>query len=80
MAAEQPEQRSEMLIYQTEDGQTRIGVRLADESVWLTQAAMAELFQTTVANINIHIRNIFEEKELDEEATIKDYLIVQREG
>jgi hypothetical protein len=80
MVTKLPDHHSEMLIYQTEDGQTRIGVRLEDETVWLTQATIAQLFQTTVANINIHVGNILEEGELDEETTIKDYLIVQQEG
>ncbi len=63
-------QPSEILIYQTEDKQTRIEVRLDRETVWLTQKQMAELFQTTVPNINIHIRNILEEGELEQGATI----------
>jgi len=53
--------RSELLIYQTEDGRTRIQVRLEDETVWLTQKLMAELFQKDVRTINEHIRNIFAE-------------------
>lgn len=75
-----PKTQSEILIYQTEDGRTRIDVRLQDETVWLSQIHMAELFQTTVANINIHLKNIYTEQELDESATIKEYLIVRREG
>jgi hypothetical protein len=71
---------SEMIIYQTEDGKTKLEVRLENETVWLTQKLMAELFQTTVPNINIHLKNIFEEGELDEAATIKDFLIVRLEG
>jgi hypothetical protein len=71
---------SEILIYQSPDGKTRIDVALADESVWLSQAQMAELFQTTKQNISLHIKNIFEEKELEEEATVKQNLTVQREG
>ena len=51
--------RSELLIYQTEDGRTRIQVRLEDETVWLTQADMAQLFQTTPQNITLHLKNIF---------------------
>jgi len=74
------ENSSEIILYQTEDGQTRIEVRLEDESVWLTQIMMADLFQTSVPNINIHIRNILEEGELLAEATIKEYLIVRSEG
>ena len=71
---------SQMLIYQFEDGQTRIEVQLEAESVWLTQKQMAELFRTTVPNINLHLKNIFEEGELDDRATIKNFLIVQNEG
>jgi len=71
---------SEILLYQTEDGQTRIDVRLKNESAWLTQAAMAELFQTSPQNITLHIRNIYNDGELVEGATCKDYLQVQKEG
>jgi len=74
------EEKSDILIYQAEDGKTRIDVRLEDETVWLSQISMAELFQTTVANINMHIKNILEEGELNERATIKDFLIVRDEG
>lgn len=70
----------EILLYQTEDGQTRLDVRLSGDTVWLSQAQMAELFQTTVPNINLHLRNIYEEGELDQKATIKEYLIVRKEG
>ncbi|MDD2270697.1 MAG: virulence RhuM family protein [Desulfuromonadaceae bacterium] len=69
----------EFLVYE-EGGRIKINVRLEDETVWLTQAGLAELFQTTVANINIHLKNIFAEGELSEAATIKDYLIVRSEG
>jgi len=72
--------RSDLLIYQTEDGRTRIQVRLEDETVWLTQADMAQLFQTTSQNITLHLKNIFQEGELDEAATCKDFLQVQTEG
>ena len=72
--------KGQILIYQTEEGQTRLEVRLAGETVWLTQKAMAELYQTSVPNINIHIQNIYNEGELRPEATIKDFLIVQKEG
>jgi hypothetical protein len=68
----------QMLIYR--DGSLNLQVRLDGQTVWLTQAGMAELFQTSVPNINIHIRNILEEHELEQAATIKDYLIVQIEG
>jgi hypothetical protein len=75
-----PEKRSEILIYQTEDGQTRIDVRLEAETVWLTQAAMAELYQITPQNVTLHIRNIYREGELQTQATCKEYLQVRQEG
>ena len=71
---------SQIIIYQTANGQTKLEVRLENETVWLTQKAMAELFQTTTQNITIHIKNIFEEGELSEMATCKDFLQVQKEG
>ena len=71
---------SDLILYRTEDGRSRVEVRLEDETVWLSQAAMAQLFETTVANINIHLKNIFAEGELAENRTIKDFLIVAREG
>jgi hypothetical protein len=52
---------SQMLLYQAPDGRTRLEERLQDETVWLTQAQMAELFQTTRQNVSLHIRNIYEE-------------------
>lgn len=69
-----------MVIYQSDDGQIRLETRLENETLWMTQNQMAELFQTTVANINIHIKNILDEGELLEAATIKDFLIVRLEG
>ena len=71
---------SEIIIYQTEDGSTKIDVRMENETVWLTQAQMAELFQTTPQNITLHIKNIYEENELGQNATCKEYLHVQIEG
>lgn len=71
---------NEIIIYQTQDGQTKIDVRIENETVWLTQNQMAELFQTTKQNISLHIKNIFEEGELSEDSTVKDYLTVQNEG
>ncbi len=70
--------RSELLFYQTEDGRTRIQVRLEDETVWLTQKLMAELFQKDVRTINEHIGNIYEEGELSPEATIRKFRISNR--
>ena len=69
----------QIVLYQTEDGRQRIEVRLEGQTVWLTQASLAELFQTTTPNINIHLKRIYAEGELVEEATIKDYLIVRSE-
>lgn len=69
---------SQIIIYQTENGQTKIDVKLENETVWLTQKLMAELFQTTPQNITIHLKNIFEEGELQEDATCKDFLQVRQ--
>jgi hypothetical protein len=74
------ENRSQVLIYQTESGKTKIEVRLENETVWLTQKQMAELFQVTVPTINEHIKNVFEKKELEAAPTIRKFLIVQNEG
>jgi len=71
---------SELLIYQTEDGRTRIQVRLEDETVWLTQKLMAELFQKDVRTINEHIRNIFAEGELSPESVIRNFRITAADG
>lgn len=71
---------SKILIYQSDSGETRLEVRLHDETVWLTQNLMAELYQTTKQNISLHIQNIYEEGELVPEATVKKYLTVRREG
>lgn len=71
---------SELILYQTEDGRTRIECRFEGETVWLTQALIADLFQTTIQNINLHLQNIYEEGELDPEATIKSHLMVRTEG
>lgn len=74
------EPKSELLLYQTPDGQTRIQCRFEDENVWMTQALMAELFQTTPQNITLHLRAIYREGELKERATCKEYLQVRSEG
>ena len=72
--------RSELILYQTEDGRTRIQCHSEGKTVWLTQAQMAEPFQTTPQNITLHLKDIFAEGELDEEATCKSYLQVRQEG
>lgn len=69
-----------ILIYQNEKGDTKIDVYFTEETIWMTQRTMAELYQTTPQNITLHIKNIYEEGELDETATCKDFLQVQREG
>jgi putative AlgH/UPF0301 family transcriptional regulator len=71
---------NKIVIYQTEDGQTQIDVRLENDTVWLTQAQMAELFQKTPQNITMHIGNAYKEGELERESTCKEYLQVQQEG
>src|SRR5919109_1536078 len=72
--------RSQIILYQTEDAQTRIEVRLEGNTVWLTHAQIAELFQTTPQNITLHLRAIYAEGELEEGPTCKDYLQVRQEG
>jgi len=74
------EQLGEIILYKTEDGLTRVECRFADESIWLTQALMAELFQVTPQNITLHLKAIYEEGELKEGATCKEYLQVRSEG
>jgi len=71
---------SELLLYQTDDGQTRVQVRVQQETVWLSQAQMSELFATTKQNISLHTRNIFEEGELVEESVVKEYLTTAADG
>ncbi len=75
-----PTPSGEFLLYQTEDGRTRIQCRFEDETLWLTQAQIAELFQTTPQNVTLHLKSIFAEGELEEAATCKHYLQVRREG
>ena len=70
----------EMVVYVGDDGKSQIQARLQDENMWLTQVQLAQVFQTTRQNIGQHIKNIYEEKELDPSATIKKFFIVQIEG
>jgi len=74
------EHNNEIIIYTADGGDPNIKVRIEGETVWLTQAQLSELFGTTKANISIHIKNILEEGELTKKATVKEYLIVQKEG
>ena len=71
---------SHVIIYQTEDGNTKIEVKMQDDTVWLSQALMAELFHTTKQNISLHILNIFKENELDENAVVKEFLTTANDG
>ncbi len=75
-----PVNNSQFLIYQTESGETKIDVRFQNETVWLTQKKMAELFQVKPQNITMHLKNIYAEGELTEKATCKEFLQVQIEG
>ncbi len=71
---------NEIIIYTTDDGQVDIEVRLEDENVWLTQNSMVELFDTTRNNITMHIKNIFEEGELQEDSVSKESLLTAKDG
>jgi hypothetical protein len=75
-----PADPGEFLFYQTDDGQTRIQVRIEGETVWLSQKVMADLFQKDVRTISEHIRNVYEEGELQEAATLRKFRTVQTEG
>ena len=72
--------RSEIILYQTEDGRTRIQCRFENETLWLTQALIAELFQVTVPTVNEHLKGIYAEGELAGGATIRKFRIVRTEG
>lgn len=73
-------QQSEMLIYQTEDGMNRIQVRLVNDTVWLTQAQMVDLFSSSKTNISEHIKHVFDEGKLDQISTVRKFRTVQTEG
>src|SRR5664280_1177288 len=75
-----PAPGGQFLVYQTQDGKLKIDVRFEGETVWLTQQHMSELFQTTKQNVSLHISNIYEERELERAATVKESLTVQKEG
>jgi len=78
--SDEPEPQTSIVLYQTEDGDTRIECRFDHDTLWLTQAQIAELFQTTPQNVTLHLKAIFAEGELTEAATCKDYLQVRKEG
>ena len=71
---------NEILIYQTEDGQTKIDVKFEGETVWLTQAQLCELYQTSKSNVSEHIKHIFEEEELDEESVVRKFRTTAADG
>lgn len=78
--ANQPAPLGEIVLYQTDDGRTRVECRFADETLWLSQALISDLFQKDVRTINEHLQNIYEEGELDSGPTIRTFRIVRREG
>jgi hypothetical protein len=78
--ASEPKPSSELILYQTEDGLTRLNVRLEGGTVWLTQAQIAQLYQTTPQNVTLHLQAIYSEGELSQPATCKEHLQVRREG
>lgn len=76
----QSHQPGEFLLYETEDGRSRVECRFVEDSLWLTQALMAELFQVKVPTINEHLKTLYAEGEIQPEATIRKFLIVRQEG
>ena len=76
----QSSENGQILLYQDRDGKTEVEVSLRDETVWLSQKQMASLFDKDTDTIGLHLRNIFEEGELDEAATTEDSAVVQQEG
>lgn len=72
--------KGEILIYQTEDGLTNIEVKMQDETVWLTQAQLVRLYDTSKANISEHIKHIFEEEELDKESVVRKFRTTAADG
>ncbi len=80
LVSEENPSPSQLIIYQTQDGKTRLEVRLDRETVWLTQNQMADLFQTTKQNVSLHVKNIFSEGELHEDSVVKDFLTTASDG
>lgn len=72
--------KGEVVIYKTSEGDTQLDVKLEDETVWLSQGQLVELFKTTKQNVSLHINNVFKEGELSKSSTVKKYLTVQKEG
>ena len=71
---------NKIILYQDDDEITRVSVRFADEDLWLTQNKLADIYCTTQENISMHIRNIYADRELDENRTYKKFLLVRQEG
>jgi hypothetical protein len=76
----EPAPKSELILYQSEDGKTRLEVRMDKVTVWLTQGQMGELFQTTKQNISLHLQHLFAEKELQEDSVVKEFLTTAADG
>ena len=74
------QKENKILIYQDDNGITKVNVRFSDEDVWLTQAQLAEIYDTTQENISMHIKNIYKDAELQADRTYKDFLLVRHEG
>ena len=73
-------QENNIIIYQDEDGVTKVSVKFSDEDIWLTQNQIAEIYKTTQQNISLHIKNIYKDNELEKNSTNKEFLLVQNEG
>jgi len=73
-------EQEQIVIYQAKDGQTQIDVQLKEETIWLSQKQMAELFDKDSDTIGLHLKNIFKSKELDKNSTTEKYSVVQKEG
>lgn len=71
---------SEIIIYQTQDGDTKLDVRLEDETVWLSQAQLVDLFKSSKSNVSEHIKNIFEKGELDENSVVRNFRTTASDG
>jgi hypothetical protein len=80
ISKQEPDNPSPILIYRTDDGSTRLEVRLENETVWLTQNQMEQLFQTTKQNVSLHIKNVFDEGELEMDSVVKDSLTTAADG
>ncbi|MDE1988733.1 MAG: virulence RhuM family protein [Patescibacteria group bacterium] len=74
------DKNNQIIIYNTEDGQTKIEVKMENETVWLSQKQMAELFDCSMDNIGLHLKNVYSERELDENRTTEESSVVQKEG